>query len=203
MRLAQNFSQPVLAAGVVRFSHDNHNPTAHRGTFAEHGDAFRHRVIQKRVVHAERQMFNRVLHAVGIGGEFLAQIDCTVVADHCRFRSERHDSFGEHNSRMPNGREHGRDVRARFHYHHDRKRIAAYIKVIDLLLRAIVVDAEILLLQVEDHFALGIAHGHRRRHFIHAHTDCVLQLLRGRHRLGLRPRLGMQRTGGSFLAARA
>ena len=116
-------------------------------------------------------MFDRVLHAIRVRGEFRPQVHRAVVADHRRFRCLRHYGFAEHDSRMLDAGKHRLDVRAGFNHQHDGQRIAAHVEVINVLLRSVVVHPEIILLQIKNHLALRVAHNHRGRHSIHAHAN--------------------------------
>src|SRR5262249_46847145 len=72
-----------------------------------------------------------------------------------------------------------------------REGITAHIKVRDPLLDAVVEDAEVVLLQVEEHLSTGVADGHRRVDLKNARLDLRRRLLL----MGLHRRAWLRRDG--------
>ncbi len=122
-------------------------------------------------------MRDGVLEQVGVCGEILQLVDRVVEADHGGFAGRPHHGLREENAGFAHLRQEGFDARTCLEQDDHGERVAAEIEVGDPLSYAIVGNPKIAGLQIVNHFAAAIAHGHRRVYQSDPHFDLGLRVL--------------------------
>ena len=104
-----------------------------------------------------------------------------VTEDRCLSRGADHGLREDDRGFLDGGQKWG-DARAGFKDQHDRNLLSAQIEGFDRLVHAVIDEMEVLLLQVENGFALGADHDDRGTNQSHAHADRAFRRLVARAR---------------------
>src|SRR5262249_48712376 len=152
-------------------------------TAGEHLDTRGQGVVHARTGSTYFELRHGLFNAVGIRGKIEQLVNGVAERNDRSFSAGAEDLLGKKNAGLSHARQERLDALAAFEQKDHREGITAHIKVRDPLLDAVVEDAEVVLLQVEEHLSTGVADGHRRVDLKNARLDLRRRLLlMGLHR---------------------
>src|SRR6266550_941705 len=152
----------LLASGVPCLSDDDDYASAGRRAVTQHAHRRGKRIVQTCATGSLPQTSYRLLDLVVVPVERQQVFDVIVVTENCGVTRWANNCLCEHNRGLLDGRQKRRDARAGLENQHGGERFPAEVKGFDFLRDAVVEHVEIILLKVQDQFALGVVYSDRR-----------------------------------------